>query len=421
MRPRLAIILAVSALLIALAALVRHRLPSARSADPAMALNTSQEALVAKVVALQRSERQLDETKFAAERRAEQYGAILDQLWDAVNASSNKFEPLASFPGREWIFPNLDEPQPLPHGMTWRESRGAGERLDAAKWRAFLQAASEAGWRLEQAELRHNGIQLDAAGQPRQSRYWLSAHLLNTTQNERAMLEGDLLVEWGDGPSVRGLDASRLRLTSRKGEPFLQLAFDQEFQPPEKSHFIDPLILYDLDGDGASEIVLAARNVVLQRRAWDRFESRPLLARPPGPIFTGMIADFDGDGHADFLCARFEGLYLFPGSATGTIDAPGRLVWRAEPRLKYAQFLTCGDIDGDGDLDVWLGQYRLPYERGSMPSPWDDANDGHPSYLLVNDGQGNFTDGTVAAGLAARRHRRAYSGSFLDLNGDGRP
>ena len=37
-----------------------------------------------------------------------------------------------------------------------------------------------------------------------------------------------------------------------------------------------------------------------------------------------------------------------------------------------------------------------------MPTPYWDANDGHPAYLLMNDGKGNFREVTAPAGLAAK-------------------
>ena len=46
------------------------------------------------------------------------------------------------------------------------------------------------------------------------------------------------------------------------------------------------------------------------------------------------------------------------------------------------------------------------------------CNDGHPAYLLINDGTGRFTDQTAAFGLAPKRHRRTYSASFVDLDED---
>jgi ASPIC/UnbV protein/VCBS repeat protein len=131
-----------------------------------------------------------------------------------------------------------------------------------------------------------------------------------------------------------------------------------------------------------------------------------------------VIADFDGDGRPDLLCATAAGLFLFKGSASGRFDEPPKLVWSANPPLRYAQVLTCGDIDGDGDLDLFLAQYKIPDRDFEFPAPYYDCNDGHPSYLLLNDGQGNFTDITESSGLGPKRHRRTFSASFARIAGD---
>ena len=66
-----------------------------------------------------------------------------------------------------------------------------------------------------------------------------------------------------------------------------------------------------------------------------------------------------------------------------------------------------------------LGQYKVPYEKGQMPVPYFDANDGYPYHLLLNDGKGNFAAATEQAGLGRKRFRRVYSASLIDLDRDG--
>ena len=381
--------------------------------------------LVDQITALEAQEVALDNTVWAKEILAEECGQVFDSLWDSLNATTNKFSVLESFRISELVPGRFNPPQQLAHGIELREPGGIGPAWSDAQWGQFLLESQRAGWEIAQAELRHNRFDTDETGQPRQSVFYLRADLTNAVREERATLEGDLIVDWtpkapgAELPAVRRIDASRLALKTRRGEPPFRPILIEQVAPLEKSYFIDPLILYDLDGDGLSEIILAAKNLVYPRRKGDRYEPEPLCRYPPGLIFTGIVADFDGDGFADFLCAKFEGLVLFKGSPEGTFDEPGRLVWSVNPHLKYAQVLSCGDIDHDGDLDVFLGQYKVPYKDGQMPTPYYDANDGFPAYLLLNDGHGNFTDATASAGLEKKRRRRTYSASFFDLNDDG--
>ena len=393
--------------------------PAANSSNPAGP------ELPPQLRALEARENELDRTVWAKEMLAQECGRVFESLWDSLNAATNKFDVLASFQFGELVAGNFSPPKKSGPGIEVRGPGGAGQNWSAPQWREFLAESHRAGWDLAQVEFRHNRFDTDEAGQPRASRFYFRADLTNAGREERATLEGDLVVDWtrkapgAELPAVKRIDASRLVLKTRRGKPPFRPVLVEPIAPPEKSYFIDPLILYDLDGDGLSEIILAAKNLVYRRHDGDRYESEPLCRYPPGLIFTGVVADFDGDGIADYLCARFEGLVLFKGSAQGTFDEPGRLVWSANPHLKYAQALTCGDIDGDGDLDVFLGQYKVPYTRGQMPTPYYDANDGYPAYLLLNDGQGNFTDATAAAGLEKKRWRRTYSASFADLDNDG--
>ena len=419
---------AIVIVLLAICIAVLYSLPPRERSRPVNPQDVS-DALTAELVeewtALEDRENRADETVWLGEKLAEHCGIVFDSLWDTLNRVTNKLEVLGLFSFGELVPPKLNSPRKLPHGVELHEPLAPGPAWSIEVWRQFLTARQREGWQLAQVEFRHNRFETNSAGQPKRSTFFICAHLINHVHPERAILEGNLIVDWSaavaqDGlPSVKQIDGSNLKLKTRRGEPAFRQVHMEQITPLPTSYFIDPVILYDLDGDGLSEIILAARNLVLRRRGQDRFESETLCRHSPGLIFTGIIADFDGDGAADFLCAKFEGLYLIKGSPGGTFDEPGRLVWSVNPHLKYAQVLTCGDIDHDGDLDVWLGQYKAPYERGQMPSPYYDANDGNPSYLLINDGHGNFSDGTKAVDLGPKRLRRSYSGSLVDLDGDG--
>ncbi len=396
-----------------------------RRSIPDGGVEYSTNEVIRQYLELEARENELNNGVWAKEILAEECGQVFESLWDSFNAATNKFPVLATAPFGELVTCKFNPPQTIADGVELQTPAGSGPVWSQAEWKRFLEDSESAGWQLAQAEFRHTSFETDRSGQPRQSRLYFRADLTNAVHEERATLEGDLIVDWelksrgAEFPAVKRIDASHLTLKTRRGPtPFRPILVEQ-INPPNQSFFIDPLILYDLDGDGLSEIILAARNLVYRRRDEDRYEPEPLCRHPPGLIFTALIADFDGDSAADFLCATFEGLVLFKGSPRSTFDEPGRLVWPANPHLKYGQVMTCGDVNGDGSLDVWLGQYKLPYTRGQMPTPYDDANDGNPAYLLLNDGQGNFTDATEAAGLGQKRWRRTYSASLVDLDRDG--
>ena len=412
-------------LLIVAVWIFRHRpIPQSVEKLPGNPPATLQQ-LAAQLTALEAKENEVERTVWAPELVAEQCGVVFDSLWDSLNAATNKFEVLRAFPVQELSLPEFGQTQSAGQGVELHEPNGATRRTDGPGWLQILDQIRTAGWELVQFEFRHNFFATNSLGQPRNSVFYTRADLVNPILSRRATLEGDLKVDWAAELSSDGLavavriDASHLRLLTRSGEPPFREVLFEEARPFEKSHFIDPLILYDLDGNGLSEIILAARNLVFKRQPDGRYTQQPLCRHFTGRILSGIIADFDGDGAADFLGATFDGLLLFKGLRTGEFVEPGRLVWAANPRLKYAQVLTCGDVDRDGDLDVWLGQYKNPYERGQMPTPYYDANDGNPSYLLLNDGQGNFADATDDAGLGQKRGRRCYSGSLVDLDADG--
>ena len=132
---------------------------------------------------------------------------------------------------------------------------------------------------------------------------------------------------------------------------------------------------------------------------------------PPDRVKAIVRADLDGDGTTEVVVADASGVQVRGRDGW-------RQAWVAPAKLRHPQSITAGDIDGDGDLDLWVTQYRLPFVNGQFPTPYYDANDGFPSYLLRNDGT-QWLDITEVSGLAPKRYRRTYSASWLDLDGDG--
>ena len=126
-------------------------------------------------------------------------------------------------------------------------------------------------------------------------------------------------------------------------------------------------------------------------------------------IVVGGVSlfDCDGDGDLDLFCGQAAAL---PGR---TVAEPLKdALYRNDGNFRftdvtvasgasdagYTLSASCPDVDGDGDLDLFLCNYGR-------------------DTLLVNDGTGRFTDVTAAAGLSDDDWTAAAA--FIDLDRDG--
>lgn len=212
----------------------------------------------------------------------------------------------------------------------------------------------------------------------------------------------------------------------------------------------------DVDGDGRCDLYfcgLQTRNTLFRNLGNWRFEDITIAAGlgGPDPFSTGAVfADMDGDQDLDLLVNSIGG-----GTRLFRNDGAGRFSEETNSGLlrKFgAMSLSLADVDRDGDLDLYVANYRTTTIRSTGFSVLNingrrviRAEDqdrleylpdgrilehGEPDQLYLNNGTGRFeavswTDGRFldASGAALSRPPRDWSLSafFRDINRDGAP
>ncbi len=364
----------------------------------------------------------LEAASFALEIKARQAEeAFIVPAWDRLNAAEKPFDVLAAIPFESF---QLGVPQPArkdASGIAFQDYREGGEVAQPAQIRTMLQDFAREGYVIQ-----HTDWHQDAFDEPQPGAYRslisFRIHAELPAKHERVRLLGQFSVEWTPGETWRAgrLALRKLEVARRDGPPAFELKFTAAGAdtPSRGRGGTGALAVADLNGDGLPEILLGEANLLYRNRGDWNFSTEPLLPLLPAekPLGVILAGDFDGDSITDLLVVAGAELRFFHGGAGGHFPGEGEPV-PLPVELFAATCLTAGDADGDGDLDVFLGQWRQPM-GDKMPVPFWDANDGHGNVLLVNDGHGHFTDGTTAAGLAAKAKRRTYSASFVDLDGD---
>lgn len=121
----------------------------------------------------------------------------------------------------------------------------------------------------------------------------------------------------------------------------------------------------------------------------------------------GAAGDIDGDGDIDVFITRGDmgpnllfinegGEFVERAVSAGLASASGTTNFLRQSGPTFA------DIDGDGDLDLFIG--GLEYD---------------PAFVFKNDGTGNFEDVTAGSGLDNMTSRNTLSAAFGDYDLDG--
>ena len=140
------------------------------------------------------------------------------------------------------------------------------------------------------------------------------------------------------------------------------------------------------------------------------------------------VGDYDNDGHPDLFIARWRAYALYRNRGDGTFeDATGRAGLDG-PR-GWPMSSAFADLDGDGDLDLYVCHYLQWDPQTSAPCDYPGRPDRHsycvpkafaaePDHVYRNDG-GKFVDVTKEAGIVDQ-DGRGLGVVIADLDDDGR-
>jgi tetratricopeptide (TPR) repeat protein len=136
-----------------------------------------------------------------------------------------------------------------------------------------------------------------------------------------------------------------------------------------------------------------------------------------------LFADIDNDGRQDLIVVRTNGPLLFLNAGGGKFrQKPDAFHFANAPAGTFTG-AAMADFDRDGWLDIYfcLYVYYQGAEQYKYPSPYYDAENGPPNFMLRNNRDGTFRDVTAESGLNQNNTRYSFCCGWNDYNHDGWP
>ena len=178
----------------------------------------------------------------------------------------------------------------------------------------------------------------------------------------------------------------------------------------------------DLDGDGLEDLYVArhggAPNLLLRHQPDGTTQDVGAVSQVDFLDDTSgvLIVDLDGDGARDLVLGVGTDVVVCWNDGRGNFPERTRLS-RASKDKVYS--LSAADADGDGDLDLYDTRYFASNYGGGVPTPYHDAHNGAPNSYWCNLGLRQFEEGTERVGLDVGNDRFSLVSLWEDVDQDG--
>jgi tetratricopeptide (TPR) repeat protein len=185
----------------------------------------------------------------------------------------------------------------------------------------------------------------------------------------------------------------------------------------------------DMDGDGFEDVYVCQPsglpNRLYRNRGDGTFEDVTEHAGVDVLDSTAcaLFADVKNSGRQDLIVVCVDGPLLFLNDGRGNFQLkPDAFKFTQTPQGTFTG-AALADYDGDGYLDIYFGlySYYLGLNQYQYPTPYYDAENGPPNFLMHNQGDGTFADVTATAGINVNNNRYTFTCGWVDFDRDGRP